>query len=265
MLECREWLKQRKEERKKGGCRVMCATVSPLALWCRQVHHNPLHPSNLSHCPPTLSSGTECSRGTCNRTQWDNWDSCERMRSLWLWWFLSMIECTTPHGFWFLDLMSHHHYSSCSNMLTGLWIIQIYLSTGNSWQTKTTGFIFCVSSCYKRPKSQFSFSHSDMQTHTCLTLVLWDSQGGLLNLKCVWKRWRGCPLHPSLAGSEQTGKKGRQMKRQQYKKRGWWLQKEKWQERCSLVSETGGQRRRSVRRFPVSPRRREVRRMWRER
>lgn len=32
MLVCREWLRQRVEERKKGGCRVMSATVSPQAF-----------------------------------------------------------------------------------------------------------------------------------------------------------------------------------------------------------------------------------------
>lgn len=32
MLVCREWLRQQVEERKKGGCRVMSATVSPQAF-----------------------------------------------------------------------------------------------------------------------------------------------------------------------------------------------------------------------------------------
>lgn len=110
MLVCREWLKQWKEERKKGGCRVMSATVSPQAFWCRRVHpthtQTPLKPLT-SPSPTSCNSGARCRRGTCNQTQWkllvgDTRDDVVISTNDWV------LNAPGEVWFWFLDLISYH-------------------------------------------------------------------------------------------------------------------------------------------------------------
>lgn len=188
MLVCREWLRQWEEERKKGGCRVMRATVSPQAVWSGGVHPTSLSSLLTPPTSPPLSSGTGAGEGHTAKHNGAT-DSGSVLGSLadtsdtgeasWWWWLV----CNTTGNtwFWFFDLMSNHEVHCSLFRCIRQWRFHVRLR-----YQRLYFFVFavvgrCQSHCFILPRW-----HTDAHTHmhTCiyLTLLLRDSQGVLLIL-----------------------------------------------------------------------------------
>lgn len=200
-LVCREWLRQWEEERKKGGCGVTSATVSPQAFWSGRAHPTSLSIPLTPPTSPPLSSGTGAREGHAAKHTmgrlilaqcWGSLANTADTGEL-LGWFLSAIECAAPLGIHILIFRLNEQWLSSlfvQECRKGLQIIQMYSSVEVSCQTEITAALFfvfavvwrCQSHCFILPQW-----HTDTHMHarTYLTPLLRDSQGVLLTLVSV--------------------------------------------------------------------------------